>query len=149
MKTFVDNANRTWTISVNVGAVKRMRELAKFDLMGGNIGENIGRLSDDPVLLVDVLWAIVFPQAEKLSIPAEEFAEAIAGDAITFAADALLEEIVDFFPGPKRKLLRQILDRTKEAEKKMLERLEKMVNSPEVQEQIDKNVESILNSAMK
>ena len=149
MKTFVDNANRTWTISVNVGAVKRMRDLAKFDLMGDDLAHSIGQLSDDPVVLVDVLWAIVFPQAEKASVSAEEFAEAIAGDAITFAADALLEEIVDFFPGPKRKLMRQVLDRTKAAEKKMLERLEEMVNSPEVQEQIDEKVESILNSAMK
>lgn len=57
--------------------------------------------------------------AEKLALSAEEFAEAIAGDAISFATDALLEEIVDFFPGPKRKLMRQILDRTKAAEQKM------------------------------
>ena len=38
---------------------------------------------------------------------------------------------------------------SKAAEKKMLERLEEMVNSPEVQDQIDEKVESILNSAMK
>ena len=148
MKTFVDNANRTWTVAVNVGAVKRMRDLAKFDLMGNDLARSIGQLSDDPVVLVDVLWAIVFPQAEKLAVSQEEFAEAIAGDAISFATDALLEEIVDFFPGPKRKLMRQILDRTKAAEKKMLERLEEMVNSPEVQKQIDAEVESVLNSAM-
>lgn len=147
MRTFVDNSGRTWTISVNVGSVKRMRDLAKVDLMGETLAVCIGKLSDDPLVLTEALWSILLPQAEKLGISQEEFAEAIGGEVIANATDALMDEIVDFFPGPKRKIMRRILDRTRDAEKQMMDRMEQMVDSPEVQKKIDETIESVLNSA--
>ena len=32
MKTFVDNAGRTWTVQINVEAIKRVRELLSVNL---------------------------------------------------------------------------------------------------------------------
>ena len=32
MRTFTDNAGRTWTVAINVAAVKRVRGLIKVDL---------------------------------------------------------------------------------------------------------------------
>ena len=90
MKTFRDNKRRVWTIEVNVAAIKRVRGLCKVDL--NSIvevdSENrptarlLEQLSSDPVLLVDVLYAICKPEADKQGVTDEEFGEAMAGDAI-------------------------------------------------------------------
>ena len=67
MKTFTDNTGRTWTLSVTVGTIKRVRALCGVDLaniitMESGKTPNVGlleRLASDPVLLVDVLFAVV------------------------------------------------------------------------------------------
>ena len=143
MKTFTDNANRTWTVAVNVGAVKRMRDLLKLDLAGDNLADVIGKLANDPVALVDTLWVIL------QNVSAEAFADAIAGDVITRATEALLEEIVDFFPEPKRRMMRRILELMRSAERQALERLEAMAGSPEMEARLQKEIDSVLTSAMK
>lgn len=149
MKTFTDNANRTWTVAVNVGAVKRMRDLLKLDLAGDNLADVIGKLANDPVALVDTLWVILQPQVEAQSVSAEAFADAVAGDVITRATEALLEEIVDFFPEPKRRTMRRILELMRSAERQALERLEAMAESPEMEARLQKEIDSVLTSAMK
>lgn len=149
MKTFTDNANRTWTVAVNVGAVKRMRDLLKLDLAGDNLADVIGKLANDPVALVDTLWVILQPQAEAQNVSAEAFADAVAGDVITRATEALLEEIVDFFPEPKRRTMRRILELMRSAERQALERLEAMAGSPEMEARLQKEINSVLTSAMK
>ncbi len=149
MKTFTDNANRTWTVAVNVGAVKRMRDLLKLDLAGDNLADVIGKLANDPVALVDTLWVILQSQAEAQSVSAEAFADAVAGDVITRATEALLEEIVDFFPEPKRRTMRRILELMRSAERQALERLEAMAESPEMEARLQKEIDSVLTSAMK
>ena len=149
MKTFTDNANRTWTVAVNVGAVKRMRDLLKLDLAGDNLADVIGKLANDPVALVDTLWVILQAQAEAQNVSAEAFADAIAGDVITRATEALLEEIVDFFPEPKRRTMRRILELMRSAERQALERLEAMAESPEMEARLQKEIDSVLTSAMK
>ncbi len=107
MKTFTDNTGRTWTLSVTVGTIKRVRALCGVDLaniitMESGKTPQVGlleRLASDPVLLVDVLFAVCKPEADTKGITDEEFGRAMAGDAIELAATALLDEIIDFSPG--------------------------------------------------
>ena len=132
MKSFTDNKGRTWTLEVTVATVKRVRALCRVDLnsiveLDKNnkpSAELLERLSSDPVLLVDVLYAICKPQADKLGVSDEDFGEAMAGDAIEHATSALLEEIIDFFPEAKRLVMRKILSASRkfsEAARKKLE----------------------------
>ena len=58
MKTFKDNAGRTWTVAINVDAVKRVRAMLEIDLLEAVEGKLIQRLRDDPILLCDVLYVI-------------------------------------------------------------------------------------------
>ena len=103
MKSFTDNKGRTWTLEVTVATVKRVRALCKVDLYSiveldknnKPSAELLERLSSDPVLLVDVLFAVCKPQADKLGITDEDFGESMAGDAIEHATTALLEEIIE------------------------------------------------------
>ena len=132
MKTFTDNKGRIWTLEVTVATVKRVRALCRVDLnsiveLDKNnkpSAELLERLSSDPVLLVDVLYAVCKPQADKLGVTDEDFGEAMAGDAIEYATSALLEEVINFFPESKRMVMQRILSASRkfsEAARKKLE----------------------------
>jgi len=110
MKTFKDNAGRTWTIGINVAAIKRVKSLLDVNLLDTAGGRLIDRLISDPVLLVDVLYALCKPEADRLGLTDEQFGEAMAGDAIDLATTAMLEELADFFPKDRdRQRARRVL----------------------------------------
>ena len=111
MKTFTDNAARAWTIQVNVDALKRVKSLLDVDLMEAVDGKLLQRMLDEPVLLCDIIYALCKPQADAASVTDEDFGRAMAGDAIDLATQALLEELVDFFPQRRRALLTKVLDK--------------------------------------
>ncbi len=102
MKTFKDNAGNAWTVEINIAALKRIRSLTGTDLLdvisGGDLLE---RLMRDPVLLCDILYALVKPQADQKQLTDETFGAAMAGDAIDAATAALLDELVAFCPSPR------------------------------------------------
>jgi hypothetical protein len=112
MKQFKDNAGRLWQIAINVTSIKRVRDLARFDLLDvvkpGS--DAMARLMDDPILLVDVLWCLCAEQAKQANVSDGLFGEAMAGDAIDAGNSALLEELADFFRLPsQRTAIRKVL----------------------------------------
>ncbi len=113
MRTFTDNAGRTWTVAINVDAIKRVRDLLNVDLLEILDGKLIERLYRDPVLLCDVVYAACKPEADAKGVTDEDFGRAMAGDAIEHATKALLEELVGFSPSPRdRANLQRILETT-------------------------------------
>ena len=130
MKTFTDNAGRTWTLLVNVATIKRVRALCGVDLNsiievedGKPTTKLLERLSTDPVLLVDVLYAVCRPECEQKGVSDEDFGAAMAGDAIEQATSALLDEVIDFFPEAKRLAFRKILSASRRFEEMARKRL--------------------------
>jgi hypothetical protein len=110
-KMFGDNAGRRWTLELNVGAIKRVRTLCGVDLLEIATGSGLAeRLSNDPVLLCDAIYAAIKPEADKAGVTDEEFGRAMAGDAIADAAQAFLDELVAFFPRGRRDLLRRAVE---------------------------------------
>jgi hypothetical protein len=107
MRTFQDNAGRTWTIALNVWTLKRVRDLLAVDLLdlaGDETNPGSGllhRFIADPILLVDVLYVACKDQADPLGVTDEQFGRAMAGDAIDAATRAFLEELADFTPSPR------------------------------------------------
>jgi hypothetical protein len=130
MRSFVDNAGRTWTVAINTDTIKRVRALLKEDLL--DVQAIVPRLTADPILLCDVLYCVCKPEADARGINDADFAKAMWGDAIAHAEAALMEELNDFFPKPKdRELFRlvrtkfaEMMDGLKEAGKQRLEKLE-------------------------
>lgn len=100
MHRFCDNAGRTWVVSINVTAIKRVRGLVGIDLykLIDDGFRPLGTLVADPVQLADVLYCLCKDEADAKQISDEDFGRALAGDAITLAADAFVEELIDFFP---------------------------------------------------
>ena len=133
MKTFTDNAGRTWTVTVNVDAIRRVRSLLGVDLLSVADGKLLERLVADPVLLCDVIYAVCRPEADAKQVSDEEFGRAMAGDAIDLATTALLEELVAFFPLAKRRLLAKALAKLKTLEARALEVAQQRLDSPELE----------------
>jgi hypothetical protein len=120
MRQFKDENGRPWTINVNIGTVKRVRQMAGVDLLDLRDGNLFTELASDPVKLGDVLWVLVLDEAGAAGITDIQFAAALAGDALDSATQALLDEIVDFFPKPQRDLLRKALTKGKEMQERQM-----------------------------
>ena len=128
MKTFTDNSGRAWSVCVNVDAIKRVRSLVNVDLLGIVGGDLVDRLRDDAVLLVDVIYALCKPEADAKSITDQDFGRGMSGDSVEAATTALLEELVDFFPKAKRRLLRKALEMERAAQAAALKAAEERLD---------------------
>jgi hypothetical protein len=138
MKTFNDNAGRTWTIAINVDAIKRVRSLLEVDLLEIVEGKLIEKLIRDPVLLCDVVYAVCRPEADAKGVSDEDFGRAMAGDAIEHATKALLEDLVGFSPSPRdRANLRRVLETTWNVMDRARELVEKRLDSGELEKVVE------------
>lgn len=136
MRTFQDAAGRTWTIAVNVDAIKRVKSLLNEDML--DVEGFFPRLLIDPILLCDVLFAILKPQADAANVSDVDFARAMAGDAIAHARTALVAEYVDFFPNPnQREILHEAMKKHNELQATLTELIKKKIKKaqlpPEIQ----------------
>jgi hypothetical protein len=143
MKTFNDNAGRTWTVTVNVDAIKRVKSLLSVNLMDAVEGKLLERLVSDPVLLCDVIYAVCKSEADAKGVTDEDFGRAMAGDAIDLATTALLEELVDFFPLARRRLLRKALEKLRKLESMAMSAAEDRLDSPELERQMQDALNSL------
>ena len=136
MKTFTDNTGRTWTLVISVDAIKRVRALAGVNLMEAVEGNLIERLVADPVLLCDVIYAVAKPEADANQVSDEAFGRSMAGDAIEHATTALLEELVDFFPRDRRRLLGKALEKLNKLNQMAVNAVEQKLDSGEMEKQM-------------
>ena len=141
VKTFKDSQGREWNLAVNVDAVKRARSLVNVDLLEVTDGKLLERIASDEVLMVDLVYVLVKPEADAKGVTDEEFGRAMAGDAIDAAYTAFMEELTSFFRNPARRaLLKKALSKLNELEGRVLDRAEKRIDSGE----LDKVVEEAL-----
>jgi hypothetical protein len=149
MKTFADNAARTWAITVNVAAVKRVRELLGVNILeiADQKGKLLERLVEDPCVLCDVLWCLVKPEAEAKGISDEEFGRALGGDALDQATDALLTEIADFFPKSRREVLRRIVQKLSVLQQKASALALTKLDDPNLDLQLEREMTAALETA--
>lgn len=101
MIAFTDNVGRSWTVAIDIATVKRVRSVCGVDLLSAVGGDLIERLMRDPVLLVDTLYAVCKPEADRLGVSDEDFGRGMAGDAIDSGTKALIQELVSFTPNPR------------------------------------------------
>jgi hypothetical protein len=136
MKTFTDNTGRTWTVTVNVEAIKRVRGLLNVNLLEVLDGKLLEQLAGDPILLCDLVYALCKPEADAKGVCDEDFGRAMAGDAIDGATTALLEELVGFFPKERRRLLAKALGKLRTLEAMALKAAEERLDSPALEKEM-------------
>jgi hypothetical protein len=144
MKQFTDNAGRTWTIAINVDAIKRVKGLLEVNLLEVVEGTLIERLIRDPVLLCDVVYVVCKPEAEEKHVSDEDFGRAMGGDAIEHATTALLEELVGFSPNPRdRANLGRVLQTTARVMDRARDLVEARLNSGAIERAAEVEIEKL------
>ena len=144
MRTFKDSEGREWLVSVTVDAVKRVRGTLDVDLLEAASGDVFMRLASDPILLCDVLYVVCKPQADERQISDENFGRSLNGDVIERATDALLEDLIDFFPQGRRKVMRRLKERSTELTDKAMEKILQRADDPVMEELMEAEIEKAL-----
>jgi hypothetical protein len=109
MKTFTDATGKTWTVTINTNAIKRAKDTAGVYIVDVVNGDLYERLLLDPVLVCDVAYGVCKPEADARKFTREDFNAVLVGDAIGVAREAILGDLVDFFPNPIRSIFRKAL----------------------------------------
>jgi hypothetical protein len=120
MKFFKDIKDGSWELSINVAAIKKIRDVLNADLL--DIQTTLPRLLADPIFLVDVLYCLCKSQADAKGVSDEQFGEGMAGDCLGFAKNTLMEELKSFFPSLEE---RNAVDRLIKKGNEMLDLLRK------------------------
>jgi len=99
MKEFTDTEGRKWVVAMTVAAARRVLDLVDVNLMDPAQGDPplLTRLGTDVMLLVDVIFAVVKPQADQRNISDEDFGAALGGDVVLAARTAFFQEMSSFF----------------------------------------------------
>ena len=143
MRVFKDNAGRDWEVAVLGDAVKRVKGALGIDLLDSAGGQVIEQLVNDPVLLCDMVYCLCERQAEARGVSDEDFGRAMAGDAVDAACDAFLQELVCFFPQPRRRVMEKALEKMGQLQTRLADGMTEMIDSPEVEQAIDQQLEQI------
>jgi hypothetical protein len=128
MREFKDDEGRPWRLALTVaaairvkglvsvesdveepqdgGGTKTVRRLKPLDIVDiATIGETLSVLRSQPTTLGEILYAVLIAQVDEKKLTKEQFLDGLRGDALDAAANALEEELVDFFPQRLRPLV--------------------------------------------
>ncbi len=141
MQKFIDRRGRVWIVDIDNTTLRRVKALTDVRLLDAIDGDLVTRLSSDPLLLGDVLFAICKPQADQQDVDDDAFAEGLAGDSIDEACKALVDALVAYFPESRRRLLRKAADKQKLIEARGLAAIEKRLDDPNLVDRIVEDLE--------
>jgi len=141
--TFTDHENSSWSCTITINDVKRLRELVGLDVMTAVEGKLFESLAD-PVLLCDALNVVCMSQIERRGLTNEQFGLLLLGDTIERAANAFVEGVIDFFPSQRRQILTTLWEKQVAAEKKLMGAALIRIRSPQVDSLIDRSIDKAL-----
>lgn len=128
--TFTDASGDAWNLRLDVNTIRRVRDAHRVDLARIFTDvKSLDQLFGDVVLLVDVLYEIVRPQANARQIDSQQFGERLVGDALDRAVTALEEAYIESVPQSRRRqLLRRLVDGTRAAQAQATLRIENAID---------------------
>ena len=99
MKTFTDAANRTWSLTLNLGTAMAVKDKLSIDLLQPEAGDPplLTRLGTDEMLLGEVLCAMLGGQFETHKVTDADVRNSFDGQTLLAAQKAFYEELIDFF----------------------------------------------------
>lgn len=123
--TFKDAAGRTWTLALSIGKARRIKDATAVDFGAVADGRVFLELGADPFKLCAVLFLLCEAQADLQNVTPEAFAEALDGEAIDAAMEALIAAIVLFTRAPMRGAMERVIATTLAAQAKSMEAVER------------------------
>lgn len=146
MHLFKDRNGRSWSIEIHVTAIRNVKSYTGVDLYAAMAQEKFKGLTailGDPCKLVDILYVLCKDEADKAGITSTMFGCAMAGECLEDAAEAFVNELVDFFPDPrKRDLTRKMIGKSRELASRMMDEAEKELANVDM----DAMFEKLMNS---
>jgi hypothetical protein len=129
MHSFKDTTGAEWNLTLTVGSIKRVRDEVK----GVNLADDVftgllDKLAGDTLLMCDVIWSLIKPQAETLGVNVDQWCGRMGGDALDKAGKALLDELIDFSPPPRRALLKQIMEKAVQMQERSIQEATRVIN---------------------
>ena len=154
MRQFTDTKERVWDVELNVRQMKRVRDVLGIDLVnviqagkdGAVATDTLDRVANDPILLVDILWVLCEGQAKAAGVTDDDFGSSLAGDSISDATRAFLDELVDFFPGARRLFLKKAVDLARKYTAETKDVLAKALEDPELTRRVEESMRSSASS---
>lgn len=150
MQTFTDKNGKKWVIELNVGTARKVLAECNVDLINvldfdekKNEKNVLERLAEDPILLADVLYSLCGEQAKKENIDDFAFATLFNAQTIIEATEALMEEVINFSPPVRQKVLRKIYETGKSLMGKMEQEVEKALESPEFANILEEELQNL------
>ncbi len=163
MKYFKDTLDRTWTIDLTVGCLRRVKAQVNVDLIAPEATvDELGRpdatqrltlaqrLTSDVMLFVDILYACLKVKADELALTVEQFCESIPPAICRDARNAFLQEWEDFFRSLDRNdqaaVIRAAIDLVNEQRQLTDEATRKLVVAamPQMRAEVDKALDEAM-----
>ncbi len=130
MRSFKDCEGREWNMSVTIGSARMVKDQFDVDLL--RFDERlIGRLSAEMVLMADIVYLLIEQQAKGRDVTREAFFDALDGNALEAAKEALIEATVDYLPVSRQAQVRAALAKIKELDERLIEEASKRLNDPD------------------
>jgi len=130
--TFTNTLGNTFNLTVNVYAIKNVKEKTGTDI-GKLLNEEalgLKKLTEDPVDMCDVLYVLCEDQADTFGMTDRQFGESMSGDVYEAAVYAFIEAYANFCPAHLRDVLKQGLkmgrQQTESARTEFQDRLEQL-----------------------
>jgi hypothetical protein len=129
MRIFHDAGRREWKIDVEAECISRVKEMTGILLLELVTTEGAQQIESDPLKLIEILYAVCLPEIEERSLSQKEFRKVFRGDALDEAVDALVAEIVDFFPKSRRTVVQTLVNKGKEVQEVLVRRITSDLNN--------------------
>lgn len=137
MKIWKDAEGHAYETRITVAEVRDVKTSLGINLMDIATGDLLQRISEDVVLLCDILYVINRSQAKEYGIDDAQFGRNLYGDALEEATRAFMEEMINFFPNQRtRQLLTKAMTKGQERMDKALDLAEKSL-----EEELNKPIE--------
>lgn len=157
---FQDSKERAWTLGITFGDVKRVKTLTGHNLARpgrqlpkGSTGEEIinlpedeqplyYRLAYDPIVLIDVVFALVEPQAREKGVTDEQFGMAMTPEIFKDVSKKFWEVYYDFFLAAGDQMNAKMIEQVRRARKLMEKEAERI--SSKIDAAVDKRMEEAI-----
>ena len=137
MKIWKDAEGHAYETRITVAEVRDVKTELGINLMDIATGDLLQRISEDVILLCDILYVINRSQAKEYGIDDVQFGRNLYGDALEEATRAFMEEMINFFPNQRtRQLLTKAMTKGQERMDKALDLAEKTL-----EEELNKPIE--------
>ena len=137
MKIWKDAEGHAYETKITVAEIRDVKTELGINLMDIATGDLLQRISEDVILLCDILYVINRSQAKEYGIDDAQFGRNLYGDALEEATRAFMEEMINFFPNQRtRQLLTKAMTKGQERMDKALDLAEKTL-----EEELSKPIE--------